>query len=143
MKLFRYYGNAVLYPSLFVVLFGIINSITINYERGGFADRSALVISVITSLIFSVLMCVFSLTIFFNKIRRLNKYLIWNILSWLLLPFTYLTIVFIHDLKIRITYDFGFGRDFFHLLIMTIPFVIGLCWTLISYRQELTQKNIA
>ncbi len=143
MKLFSYYSKAAFYPSLFILFFGIINSIIANYESDGLSDYSAIITSIITTFIFSLLMSVLSLTIFLNKFKRLNKNLIWNILSWFLLPFLYITMIFIYDIKIRIKYEFGFGNSFLYLVIMTIPFVIGLCWTFIKYRQRITTANIA
>lgn len=143
MKLFKYYGKAVIYPSVFILFFSILSSIFANYESGGRSDKSAIITSIITSLIFCLLMSGLSLTIFLNKFKKLNKNLIWNVLSWFLLPYFYLIIIFIHDIKIRIKYDFGFGNDFLYLLVMTIPFVIGLCWTFIRYRQKITVADIA
>ena len=143
MKLFNYYKKAAIYPSLFILFFSIINSVITNYESDGLSDKSAIITSIITTFIFSLLMSGLSLTIFLNKFKRLNKNLIWNILSWFLLPFLYITIIFIHDIKIRIKYEFGFGNDFLYLLIMTVPFVIGLGWTFIKYRQNIAVVNIA
>lgn len=143
MKLFNYYGKAVIYPSVFILIFSAINSIFANYENDGQSDTSAIVISIVTSLIFCLLMSVLSLTIFLNRIKRLNKSLIWNLLSWFLLPSFYLSIIFIHDIKIRIKYDFGFGNDFLYLVIMTIPFVIALGLTFNKYRQKITTVDIA
>ena len=101
MKLFNYYKKAALYPSIFVLFFTLIHSVIANYESNGLTDYSAILISIITSLIFALLMSLLSLSIFLNKIARLYKNLIWNLLTWFLLPFFYLTIVFIHDLKLR------------------------------------------
>ncbi len=142
MKLLTYYIKAAILPSLFIIFFCVIYSIMVNYESDGLTDKSAVVRSIITTFIFSLLMSGLSLTIFLNKLKKLNKNLIWNIFSWFFLPFFYLTIIFIHDLKIRIKYDFGFGNDFLYLLIMTIPFVIGLSWTFVKYRQKITTANI-
>ena len=141
MKLFSYYRNAVIYPSIFILFFCIINSIIANYESDGLTDYSTIVTSIITSLIFLLLICGLSLTIFLNKFEKYNKNLIWNILTWFLLPFFYITIIFIHDIKNRIKFEFGVGNDFLYLLILTLPFVIGLCWTFIKYRQKITTTN--
>ena len=126
MKLFNYYSKAVIYPSVFILFFSFINSIFASYDSDGLSDKSAIVTSIITSLIFCLLMSGLSLTIFLNKLKKLNKNLIWNVLSWFLLPFFYITIIFIHDINIRIKYDFGFGNDFLYLLIMTIPLCTGI-----------------
>ncbi len=142
MKLFKYYGRAVVYPSVFILFFSILNSLFANYGTDGLSDKSAFVISIVTSFIFCLLMSVLSLTIFLNKLKRVRNNLTWNLLSWFLLPMFYLTIVFIHDFKIRFKYDFGFGNDFLYLLIMTIPFVIALVWTFIKYRQKICSSEI-
>jgi hypothetical protein len=138
MNLFKYYRKAVIYPSIFILFFCIIYSIIDNYKSEWLTAKSVIVMSILTSLIFSLLICGLSLTIFLNKFEKLNKNLIWNILTWFLLPFAYISIILIHDIENRIKYEFGFGNDFLYLLIMTMPFVIGLCWTFIKYRQKIT-----
>ncbi len=142
MKLFNYYKKAVIYPSIFILFFCIIYSIIDNYKSEWQISKSIILISILSSLIFSLLICGLSLTIFLNKFEKLNKNLIWNILTWFLLPFAYIIIILILDIKNRIKYEFGFGNDFLYLLIMTIPFVIGLCWTFIKYRQKINTANI-
>jgi len=143
MNLFKYYRKAVIYPSIFILFFCIIYAIIDNYiyKSEWQTAKLAIVMSILTSLIFSLLICGLSLTIFLNKFKKLNKNLIWNILTWFLLPFGYITIILIHDIKNRIKYEFGFGNDFIYLLIMTIPFVIGLCWTFLKFRQKITAAN--
>lgn len=145
MRLFSYYRNAVIYPSLFTLFFCIIYSILDNYnfKSEWQTARSLIGMAIMCSFLFSLLMYGLSLTIFLNKFKKLNKNLIWNILTWFLLPCGYITMVLIHDIKIRIKFDFGFGNDFIFLLIMTIPFVVGLCRTFMKYRQKITNINTA
>ena len=140
MKLFNYYKKAVIYPSIFILFFCILCSSIDNYfyKNEWLTAKSEIIMSILTSLIFALLICGLSLTIFLNKFEKLNKNLIWNILTWFLLPFAYISIILIHDIENRIKYEFGFGNDFLYLLIMTMPFVIGLCWTFIKYRQKIT-----
>ena len=139
MKLFRYYRKAVIYPSLFILFFCIVYPLIDNYKSEWQTAKSAIIMSIVTSVIYSLIMCVLSLTIFLNKFKKLNKNLFWNILTWLLLPSGYIVIILIHDIKNRINYDFGFGQDFIYLLIVTMPFVIGLYTTFIKYRQKITR----
>ncbi len=143
MKLFSYYKRAIIYPSLFILFFCIIYAIIDYFKSEGLSVLFGIVIPVITSLIFSLLMCGLSLTIFLNKFKKLNKNLIWNILTWFLLPSAYITTILIYDIQIRIKYEFEFGNGFLYLLIMTIPFIIGLSWTFINYRQKITTANTA
>ena len=145
MKLFNYYKKAVIYPSIFILFFCILCSSIDNYfyKNEWLTAKSEIIMSIITSLIFSLIVCGLSLTIFLNKFAKINKNLIWNIVSWFLLPIAYITIVLIYNIKTRIKYDFGFGNDFIYLLIMTLPFVIGLYWTFNKYRQKITTAGTA
>lgn len=137
MNLFNYYKNAVIYPSIFIQFFCFTYSIIDNYKSEWPTAKFVIITSILASLIYSLLICVLSLTIFLNKIKKLNPYLIWNMLTWFLLPFAYLTMILIHNIENRIRYEFGFGNDFIYLLIMTIPFVIGLFLTFKKYRQKI------
>ena len=113
MKLISYYKNAVIYPSLFILFFSLIN-LTIDLMLSDYSD---LLSPIITTLIFCFLMSGLSLTIFLNKFKKYSTNLVWNIFTWFLLPFFYITIIFIHDIKTRIKFDFGIGNDFLYLLI--------------------------
>ncbi len=141
MNLFKYYRKAVIHPSIFILFFSILNSIIENYDTEWLFAKSAIIMSISTSLIFCLLICVLSLPIFLNKLKKLNKNLIWNILAWFLLPYVYISIIWIHDIENRIKFEFGFGNDFFFLFIMTIPFVVSLSWTFIKFRQEIAAAN--
>ena len=143
MKLFKHYRNAVIYPAIFIIFFNLVYSLLYNYESNGLAVNSDFLTSFIPSLIFALLMCVLALTIFLNKIYTINKNLISNILTWFLLPFLYLSMIFFHELIIRVKFEFGFGNDFLYLLILTIPFVIGLILTFTKYRQQITTDETA
>ena len=138
LNLFNTYRKAVINPSLFILFFCIIYSIIDNYKSEWLTAKSVILMSFLLSLIFSLLMCGLSLTIFLNKIEKLNKNIMWNMLTFFLLPFAYITLILIHDIKIRIRFEFGFGKDFLYLLIMIIPFVIGSGWAFIKYRQKIT-----
>jgi len=140
MSLFSYYRKAVINPSLFLLFFTIMYSIMDNYGSEWLTAKTAIIMSFIASFLYILLMCGISLTIFLNKFQKLNKNLIWNLLTWFLLPIGYITML-IYDLKNRIKYDFGFGNSFIYILIMTLPFVIGLCWTFIKYRQKITMTD--
>jgi len=141
MSLFSYYKKAVVFPSLFLFFFTTIFSIVDNYKSEWSTVATAIVMSIIASFIYFLLMCGFSLTIFLNKIQKLSKNLFWNILTWFLLPFGYIIMLFIYDIGNRITYEYGFGNGFIYLLIMTLPFVIGLFRTFMKYRQNITMAR--
>ncbi len=141
MKLFKYYNKAVILPSLFVLFFCIVYSFMDNYKSDPLTIQAVIQMSILPSLGFSLLICGLSLTIFLNKIKKLHKNIIWNILTWFFLPFAYIAPVLIHDLEYRIKYTFGFGNDFLYILIMTIPYVTCLCWTFIKYRRDISAAD--
>ncbi len=137
MKLFRYYRNAVLYPTIFVLLFSAAYSVISNMYSNDFANYQAILMSVIPALLFSLLMCLLSLTIYLNRIRKVVSSTIMNILTWFLFPLLYVIIIFIQDLTARVRLDLGFGVDFLYLLFMTIPFIVGLVLTFVKFRQQI------
>jgi len=143
MNLFSYYKKAVIYPSLFTLFFSIIYSIldNLNYISEWQTFKSLIIVAIVFSFIYSLIMCALSLTLFLNNSKKINNNLVWNILTWFLLPFGYILMVFIQDIKNRIKYTFGFGNDFIFLLIMILPFVIALCWTFVKYRQRITTSQ--
>ncbi len=141
MSLFKHYRKAVIYPAIFIQSFCVIYAIIDNYSSGWQSAKSVILMSYIASLIFSILMCVFSSTIFLNKFDRINRNLTWNILAWFLLPFGYIALIYVFEIENRIKFGFGFGNDFLYLLIMTVPFAAGLFLTFIKYRQEITNTS--
>lgn len=142
MNLFNAYRKAVINPSLFILFFCIMYLIIDNYKSEWSTAKSIFLMSFLPTLIFALLMCGLSLTIFFNKIEKFNKNMIWNMLAFFLLPFVYITLILIHDIKIRIRFGFGFGKSFIYLLIMIVPFVIGSGRAFIKYRQKITTDKI-
>ena len=138
MSLSKYYRKAVIYPSFFIVFFSVVYAFIDNYNSEWVTAKSAIIMSIIASSIYFLLMCGISSTIFLNKFQKLNKNLYWNILTWFLLPFGYITMVLSYDIGNRMKYEFGFGNGFIYLLIMTLPFVMGLCWTFMKYRQKIS-----
>jgi hypothetical protein len=56
------------------------------------------------------------------------------ILSWFLLPFSFIGVVISHEISFKTKYEAGrFGTDFIYILILNLPFVIGLVWSYFSY----------
>lgn len=142
MNLFNYYKKAVIYPSVFILFFGIVYSFMENFKSDPLPIQSVIQMSILPAFIFTLLICALSLTIFLNKFKRLSKNIIWNLLTWFFLPTGYILIILLHDFQNRIKFAFCIGTDFFYLMIMTIPYVIGLIWTFMKYRQEILNVNI-
>ncbi len=52
-----------------------------------------------------------------------------TLLSWFLLPFSCMLMVFIHEIKFKLLYSETFGSDFIYVVLLNLPFVVGLIWT--------------
>jgi small-conductance mechanosensitive channel len=144
MKLFNYYKKAVIYPSLFTLFFCFVYTTldNLSYKSNWQTTKSLIIVAMISSLIYTLLLYVLSLTIFLNKIKKLSKNIIWNIVTWFLLPLGYIAISLTHDVNTRIKFAFGFGNNFIFILIMTLPFVFCLFWTFLKYRQKITASDV-
>jgi len=136
MKLRRYYMEAVLSPSVFVLLFVVIFTIADSRGQGWQSSKSALMSAIGTSIVYFIIVCVLALSIFLNRIKGLAGNLVWNLVTWFTLPFAYLIYVVYNDIKNRILYNFGLGKGLLYLILMTSPYFIGLVWSFIKYRQS-------
>lgn len=138
MTLSNYYVKAVIYPSLAVVGLSIIFSIidNYNYESEWFTGESWICFSAIISFFYSILICILSLPIFLNSYNTVKENLMLSLLAWFLLPLGCIAITIIHIVIRRAHTNLGFDSDIIYILILTIPFILGLIWTFIKYRQH-------
>ena len=143
-KINQCFKKSILYPSLIMIAVMIIFSIIDNYDYKSewFTADDCILISIITAIIYSLIIGLLSLPIFLNKIERIRKNLTLRILSWFLLPFGFITIVSIHEVRFNIKYnnELKFENDSLYLLIMNIPFIIGLIWGFLSFSNFLKEK---
>ena len=137
MSLVQHYRNAVLYPSLVIILLSIIFSIidNYNYKSEWLTAESVIFLSIVTAIVYSLIISALSLTIFLNKFEKVKVNNVLTALSWFLLPFVFITIVFIHEIRVRVNYEEEFGSDFIYVLILNIPFIVGLIWSYFRYRK--------
>lgn len=135
MTLRRYYRNAVIYPSILVVVLMTIFSIYDNsdYKSEWLTAGFVIETSIFFSLIFSIIISGLSLTIFLNHYKKIRENLIWNVLSWFLLPFGFISLILYLDVSHSIEFQQGLGNDFIYDLILTVPFIIGLSFTFLTY----------
>ena len=156
-KVNQCFKNSILYPSLIMIGLMIIFSIVDNYDYKSewFTADAWIFISIITAIIYSLIIGLLSLPIFLNKIKRIRKNLFLRILSWFLFPYGFITIVFIHEVRFNIKYseyninghitsnELKFENDFLYLLILNIPFIIGLIWGFLSFSNFLKENRLS
>jgi hypothetical protein len=136
MNVNRHYKQAVLYPFIVVILFTIVFSIVdnYNYKSEWLTADSVIMLSIIWAFLYSLVIGIFSLTILLNKIERIRTSILLVVLSWFLLPFSFIAVVISHEINFKMKYEAGkFGSDFIYILILNLPFVIGLIWSYVRY----------
>ena len=141
MKIFNYYKKAIIYPSIFIVCFCVMYAVIDNYMSDWTVIKEMIAMSAVSSLIYVIIVSVLSVTMYLNKYEIINRNIVWNIVTWFLLPLGYIAIVLFNDISNRVIYGFGFGSDFVYLLIMILPFVAGLCWTFIAFRKRISASQ--
>lgn len=142
MKLRSYYLNAFVPAFSFVLFFSSSYAVFYMASSKGSIGSSAFLMTLFPALLFSFLMAILTLPIFLNRIQKIKDNLVFNSLTWFLLPIVYLLMVFVQDVKNRIRLEFGFGNDFIYLLLITMPFVAGLVWTFSRYRRAVTASAL-
>lgn len=141
MTLTKHYKIAALYPALIVILLTTVFSIidNYNYKSEWFSAESMTAMCIETAIIYCFIICLLSLTIFLIQFEKIRSNIFFTAVSWFLLPMVFIGIVFTHEINFRIKYEEKFGNDFIYILILNIPFVIGLCWSYWKYRKHLHQ----
>jgi hypothetical protein len=137
MTLSGYYKKAIFYPSIIIILFTIVFSIIDNYDYKSewLTADSAISLSILTALFYCLIVSLLSLTIFLNKFKKIKESKTLTFLCWFLLPFGFITIVFIHEINFKLKYQEKFGDDFVYVIILNIPFVLGIIWSYLKYRK--------
>lgn len=146
MNLSKYYKKATLYPSVVVVFAMIVFSVVDDYDYKSewMTADFVILISIITSIIYCLIISGLSLTIFLNKFTKVKNNAVLSFLAWFLLPFGFISSFLIHEIYYKIKYDELFDDVFVDDLILNIPFIIGLIWTYFKYKKStITGKSIS
>ncbi len=121
------------------MIFSIIDN---YYYKSEWLDKGTVImITILASVIFSIMICLLSLSIFLNKISMIRNSFVLSILSWILLPYSLLIIFLIYQIRLVNRLGMIYMNDFVYVLIMIIPFMISLILTFIKYRKEITTAN--
>ena len=138
MTLNRQYRQAILYPFVAVILCTLIYSTldNYNYKSEWLTAGSVIFLSVIWAFLYSLIISGFALTIFLNKFEKVRTNNLLVILSWFLLPFSFIGVIINHEITFEMKYESGkLGSDFIYVLILNVPFTVGLIWSYFKYRK--------
>ena len=136
MKLGKYYIIASLYSAITVLILSIVYSVIENreYKSEWFTANTVIMISIVFSLVVSAIICTLSLTIFLNEFNIVKKNIVLSFLSWFLLPVGFMTIFLVHSIKMRIQYGPENDTGLIHLIIIIIPYLVGLTVSFLRFR---------
>jgi len=136
----KYYIIAAIIPAIIGIIATSIFSIidTIGYKSEWLTRESAIFMDIIFSTVYCGVICILSLTIFFNQFEKVRKNIFLRICSWFLLPFSFITMVFIHEINVeKIKY-------FIPLILLNVPFILGLVFSYVIFlkKQNLQKWNL-
>jgi len=132
----RYYINSTLYPTILAVLLTLVFSV-VNRERLTSVDSLIHIsLTLMTSFTYSIVQSISCLTIFLINIDVIKRNKLLTALSWFLIPFFYIATVLTHQIKFSLRYNDELGVGFVYIILLILPFIAGLIWTYLRYRQN-------
>jgi len=131
-----YYKNSILYPSIAVLLLTIIFSVieNRNYNSEWFTSQSVYFLAIMTSLIYSFFISILCLPILLVRLYVIKRNKTVTLLCWFLLPSICIMTSVIHEIIFNLKYNEKFESSFIYVIILNMPFLVGLVWTYIKYR---------
>lgn len=131
MTLSKYYSFSVIIPSIFALIAALIFSIidNVGYKSEWMTTESVILMMFVTSFVYCLIICILALTIFLLHIKRFRKNKMLTMLSWFLLP-----IAFMAYTTTIIYFNGGFNDNLTYLLLLNIPFILGLLSSYFFYR---------
>jgi hypothetical protein len=128
MSLNKYYCSAVIYPSLIAILLTSAFSVIDNhdYQSEWLTPNSVIFISILTVILYSLLICGLALTIFLNRYEKIGGNPLLKTLSWFLLPGGCISIALLNDISHRLKYEMEFDTSFIYVLLLNVPFILGI-----------------
>jgi len=134
----RYYRNSTLYPTIMAVVLTLIFSIVDNrdYKSEWLTSESVISMTFMTSIVYSIILSVSCLPIFLINIEVIKRNKFLTALSWFLIPFVCIATVLTREIRFNLRYNEQFGTDFVYVILLNLPFIAGLIWTYLRYRQN-------
>lgn len=138
MTLKKYYINSALYPGLLALLMTVIFFIidNKNYKSELVTYESLAFVTMVVALAYCSSLAILCLPIFLVKLKTVQNSRLLIALCWFLLPFAWILMVFIRDIKLRLMHNEDFDSDFVHVVLLNVPFIVGLIWTYLDYRKN-------
>lgn len=141
MNLHIYYVKSAIYPTMFVILssiaFGIFD--TKNYKSEWLTGNAVMYYLMIFGIFYCLILCILSLTIYLNRLKVIRNNVVLNLLSWFLLPIGFIFFIVLSQIQSVVKYEES-AKDLFYVIILNVPFLVGLIWSYISFRTQLKKQ---
>jgi hypothetical protein len=136
-RLSTIYKKSILYPAILLLPFVLIYASIENrhYKSEWFTRESVIGLTFVAALVYVVVICLLSLTIFFNRREKVYNDRLLSALSWFLLPGAFICLVIGKTIAIYIAE--GTTDEIIYAVLINAPFVVGLVWGFYSFRQLL------
>jgi len=142
MTIAKYYRNSSLYPAIIAIAITFIFSLIENkdYKSEWLTAEAVIEMNFITSVIYTLILSVSCLPILLVKSKVISENKILTILCWFLLPVACIATTFTHEIIFKLTHNEKFGKDFLYVILLNLPFIIGLLWTYLNYQKYIYTK---
>jgi preprotein translocase subunit Sec61beta len=139
MTLSKLYKYTTIYPALIAIIGSAILSVYDNkdYKSEWLSPDAVVLMCVIASVIYSAIVCLFSLGLFLNGVKKVRDHYLWSLLSWFLLPYGFMAIAVIKT--VSDPYASASNVGYLYLVTLNMPFMVSLTWTFILFRGKLKQ----
>ena len=131
MTLSELYKKSVVYPGLVLIIIASLYSIVAywnyrDYQDGTYAKLELIGMTIVLSTVYWLFICLLSRTIFLTKSQKVRGNRVLSALSWFLLPFSFVLVVFGKAINEFVTA--GSVWEIIYATLGNIPFIIGLLW---------------
>lgn len=136
--IYWYYSRAAFIPAGISFFATMIFTIRENqhYSSEWLTRESVIEMAFVYTLGYVIFLCLLCLPIFLVKLDTVKRSRILTFLSWFLLPVSWMTAVFIHELRFDLQYGGKPDSDLLYVALLNLPYLAGLIWTYISFTRR-------
>lgn len=146
MNLSKYYKNGIITPAFIVITCYLLYEIVYlvldlgkGYKSDFLTKNNFSGITVLIVVANAVFLGILSTPLFLNTFRQVRNSFFLNLLTWFLLPGTWICYLIIKHISYLLSLDNGFDQESIFIFSNTLPYLFGL---VLSYREFNLNKRI-
>jgi hypothetical protein len=142
IKMTEYFKKAIIFPGLLIALgngiFGIVDIIWSEFRSEWLTQGGVIFISIVMVSLNAMFIGLLTTPIFLNYNKKIRSNVLICFLTWFLCPIIWISYLLIKHYNYVMHFSHKLDEESIFVLLNTIPFVVGLVWTFIRFRQDLT-----